>query len=477
MLQLITNNMNFYEFYILLEGQQENQAFAILGNNKNLLEEIKNLGFESKYLPLLAYFHVKENINLNQLKLDFQQYKQLVDEKKIPLLSVNRNGIFLNNNPINYIHFTEKVHAIYGEKNLVKKRGKNDDVPENVTPIFSIPNNIDVYKANSPQECILHGKGYSFCISQPGNTMWQSYRDTQDSTFYFVFDRTRDKSDPLHIVVVDMTNRGPLLTDANNRTGNIAEFGEDAQSYLEYLKKRNVPISIFINEPKTQQEIEENEKLGEENSDLNWFKQLTSEEKSKYIGRGHSLSNEQFDFIWDNHLDSLIKQYINTGLLHNSYQSIKICSNLQYKKSYIRTLENVNINHVLKLGCMINDIDLINYSIQKNANDFNSAMSYAAAYGHKDIVELLIDYGANDFNSAMSYAAQNGHKDIVELLIKSGANNFNDAMSCAAIYGHKDVVELMIKYGANDDFNDAMNYAAKYGHKDVVELLKTYIRK
>ena len=57
--------MNFYEFYILLEGQQENQAFAILGNNKNLLEEIKNLGFESKYLPLFMLLEMVIKILLN----------------------------------------------------------------------------------------------------------------------------------------------------------------------------------------------------------------------------------------------------------------------------------------------------------------------------------------------------------------------------------------------------------------------------
>jgi hypothetical protein len=36
---------------------------------------------------------------------------------------------------------------------------------------------IKVYEANSPQQCIILGRGQTFCISQPGNRMWQSYRD------------------------------------------------------------------------------------------------------------------------------------------------------------------------------------------------------------------------------------------------------------------------------------------------------------
>jgi hypothetical protein len=43
-------------------------------------------------------------------------------------------------------------------------------------PIIS-KNNITVYESHSRDKCIRFGKGQSFCISQPGNTQWQSYRD------------------------------------------------------------------------------------------------------------------------------------------------------------------------------------------------------------------------------------------------------------------------------------------------------------
>jgi hypothetical protein len=48
-----------------------------------------------------------------------------------------------------------------------------------------------------------------------------------------------DLSDPLHIVVFDMTKYGPELTDDHNRTGNIAEFGRNT-------KTRNKPLAPAI---------------------------------------------------------------------------------------------------------------------------------------------------------------------------------------------------------------------------------------
>ena len=38
-------------------------------------------------------------------------------------------------------------------------------------------------------------------------------------------------------------------------------------------------------------------KLGNQNNSLDWFKSLSYDEKSKYIGRGHQLTNDQFDYL------------------------------------------------------------------------------------------------------------------------------------------------------------------------------------
>jgi len=56
----------------------------------------------------------------------------------------------------------------------------------------------------------------------------------------------------------------------------------------------------MVSMPFSQEEKDENQKLGSKNTDLSWFKDLTNEEIYKYIMRGHVLTDEQFDYIWKN---------------------------------------------------------------------------------------------------------------------------------------------------------------------------------
>ena len=197
------------------------------------------------------------------------------------------------------------------------------NVETNEKPLFD-QNGIKIYDGNDVGKCIkyttggLTGQHYGFCIGQPANTMWQSYRDTKTSTFHYVVDENRDLSDPLHIVVVDATQHGIELTDANNSTNNIAEYGNDTNAYLKYLGSKGVPVEqIFQNKLKTPEEEAETAKLGSRNTDLQWLKDLSFQEKSKYIGRGHLLNDEQFNYLWNFKNDKggfhLLKQYVSTG--------------------------------------------------------------------------------------------------------------------------------------------------------------------
>jgi hypothetical protein len=150
--------------------------------------------------------------------------------------------------------------------------------------------------------------------------------------------------DPLHIVVFDATGikeNGELrieLTDANNKTGNISEFGTDTKAYIEYLKSKGVPLEKLVNKAKTEKETKEDEAVGRYNNNLNWFKKLTFEFKSSYIGRGHRLTDEQFDFIVKS--DELISQYVDTGLKISEYQVNQLSKG--DKKTYIRKRKMAN---------------------------------------------------------------------------------------------------------------------------------------
>jgi hypothetical protein len=315
----------------LLESKQtEQQAMSLLTkggaqNPESLINQFKQFDKSKNQvlLPTIAGAYLEHN-NINDLRALFKTVSDFVNSNKIPPPQKTDQGYVIKDKTFkNYLKFAEYIHGLEGmSSGLSKWKGEiQTDVDE--PPIWE-GNGVKIYDGNDVGKCIKYtqggatGKRYGFCIGQPANTMWQSYRDQKGSTFHYVVDSNRDLNDPLHIVVVDATKYGIELTDANNITGNVAEFGRDANAYLEYLKKKGAPVDkIFVNKPKTPEEEAETAKLGSRNTDLNWFKDLSFEEKSKYIGRGHLLSDEQFDYLWQFKNDKggfhLLKQYVSTG--------------------------------------------------------------------------------------------------------------------------------------------------------------------
>jgi len=270
-----------------------------------------------KNIPLMAVLYAGGYKDLGNIVDVMNDYNELVTKKRIAPAQVSKGRLMIGANTYeNFIAFSEFIH---GEKNKYAEKPKSSSYSMDDEDIQAMDktmwsgNNIDIYDGVDVGRCIkytqggLTGKRYSFCIGQPGNSMYQSYRDTQTSTFYFIVDKNKmktnedgsvDLSDPLHIVVFDHTQRGPLLTDADNHTGNIAEYGNDAQGYVQYLKSMGVPVDELLqNRPKTPEEEREQQLLGSRNTDLEWFIKLPYDYKSKYIGRGHILTDEQFDYL------------------------------------------------------------------------------------------------------------------------------------------------------------------------------------
>jgi len=317
--------------------QTEQQAIAILrksnGNDDSTNQQIINklkAGDTSKnqvLIPIMAKMYSEANVGetgLRELLQLFASVSEMVNSNKIGVPVMSDVGYIVNNKTFpDYLRFAEFIHGLEsmsrGHADWKGKINLETDEP----PIWE-GSDIKIFDGNDVGKCIkyttggLTGKHYGFCIGQPANTMWQSYRDTKTSTFHYVVDSNRDLNDPLHIVVVDATQHGIELTDANNHTGHIAEYGEDVDGYIGYLKGKGAPVDeIFMNRPKTPEERAEHAKLGSSNEDLQWFKSLTFEEKSKYIGRGHLLGDDQFKYLWNFKNDKggfhLLHQYVDTG--------------------------------------------------------------------------------------------------------------------------------------------------------------------
>ena len=329
--KVIVENVN-----ALIESKQtEQQALAILKKNNGVEDDVNQITVNqfkqfdtSKNQVLLpaiakAYLEVGQD-GMRDLQRLFRSVSEMLNSNKIGTPVISDAGYTVNNKTFpDYIKFAEFIHGLEAmARGHAQWKGKIN-VETDEPPIWQ-GNNIRIYDGNDVGKCIkyttggLTGKHYGFCIGQPANTMWQSYRDTKTSTFYYIIDENYQINDPLHIVVLDYTQYGIELTDANNSTGNIAHFGNDETAYLDYLGTKGVPVAkLFRNIPKTPEEEKETEKLGRGNKDLDWFKNLSFEEQSKYIGRGHLLSDDQFKYLWQFKNDKggyhLLHQYVDTG--------------------------------------------------------------------------------------------------------------------------------------------------------------------
>ena len=270
---------------------------------------------DQKYLGIMAFIYKNFNYtDVNNIVSIMMDYDGLIAENKIKPLQIVGKTIKIGEKVFtDFLKFSEFIH---GEKNkhgsLTSANVDTEAIIANKKPMWS-GNGIDIYEGDEVGKCIaytmggLTGRAYSFCIGQPANTQYQSYRDSKVSSFYFIIDKNHmsqnddgspNLEDPLHIVVFDQTRHGIELTDATNRTGTIAEpYGSDPEKYVEYLKSKGVPVDELENRPKTNQERQEDTLLGKQNNSLEWFMKLPFEMKSKYIGRGHILTDDQFDYL------------------------------------------------------------------------------------------------------------------------------------------------------------------------------------
>ena len=309
-------------FNTLLESKaSEAQGLNMLkksnvDNAENVIQQFASADKSNnqKNIPIMAFIYANGYKDIKNIIDVLNEYNALEIKKRIKPIQLTKTAIVIGDKQFNdFIRLSEFIH---GETNKYAEKPKDGSSVDSSfkaekKPIWS-GNNIDIYEGNNVGKCIsytqggLTGRGYSFCIGQPGNTMYKSYRDSKDSSFYFIIDKNHfgtnedgsvNLDDPLHIVVFDNTRHGIELTDANNSTGTIAEYGDNANAYVNYLKSKGVPVEKMVNKPKTDQEKYEDKLLGKQNDSLEWFMKLPIEYKSTYIGRGHILTDDQFDYL------------------------------------------------------------------------------------------------------------------------------------------------------------------------------------
>ena len=67
------------------------------------------------------------------------------------------------------------------------------------------------------------------------------------------------------------------------------------------------------------------------------------------------------------------------------------------KKNFSMAVLGWKLNKCMKAAAKNDNADLVNFCVQKGADNFNGAMVWAAAgEGHTDVIRLMIDHGANE---------------------------------------------------------------------------------
>jgi hypothetical protein len=477
--------LNFREWFYFNEGREEKALASELAGSPSVVtslsEVIPQNDKNTDKLLLLASYYFGKNKNLAELKTDMTDYIRYLKNNRMPLINVDLVSKKPSSPWDDYLYWTQIIHGNKGEdSNKEKSNFKPSDIDfQNEKPILTgSGGKIRVYKANNTEQCIILGKGQSFCISQPGNRMWQSYRDRDISTFYFVYDDTRD--DRLGIVVVDQTQYKTVLTDKVNTTGTTldpytGELTTDPKSYMKYLKEKGIDLSKIVNIPKSPEEKEEDEKLGEDKGDLNWFISLSPDYKSKYIGRGHPLTNQQFDFLLDNKFNSLLTQYVKTGLKLNDYQVDKIAKIRDLKDNYIhnRLISAQNsLNLTKKEYYLLSSKQKEGYyeKINDYDNKHYTKVKMAIIFDDFDTVKNLVEKGATINAESVLVAIIDNNLDIVKYLVEKGAPISDDAVLVGTTYRNFDIVKYLVEKGASIS-EKAISSASATGDLDFVKYL------
>lgn len=143
-------------------------------------------------------------------------------------------------------------------------------------------------------------------------------------------------------------------------------------------------------------------------------------------------------------------------------------------------------NNCLRHACLSNiiNVEIINLTISKGANDWDGSLYFACKTGktgktdktgdvsYLEIIEFFISKGATNLDKCLYEACKNNNMDIVEILINRGANNWDEGMFGACVGGFMDIVKFMINKGAAN-WNEGLKAACEGGCMDIVNFMIT----
>jgi len=169
------------------------------------------------------------------------------------------------------------------DKGVVDFKGSED--------VIYNQNGLLILLGDLEEKCIRYGKGYNWCISRKdASNMFFYYRMRFDEpSFYFVFDEDKSKDDPYHaMIIVKNLESGYYIATADD-----PEEVEKSWYELESIQPKLKGLrNLFKHSPLTKGETKDYEKYSKKASESDYY-DFTYEEKDRYIGIGHRLTERQ----------------------------------------------------------------------------------------------------------------------------------------------------------------------------------------
>ena len=268
----------------------------------------------------------------------------------------------------------------------------------------------------------------------------------------------------------------------------------DPYVYFGYLRGKGVDTSVFKNIRKSPEEEAEQAKLGKTNPDKDWFVSLSPEEKSKYIGRGHRLSDAQFQFIWDNKLRALLTQYARLGSSATDYQFGKIASDPDLKKTYLRA--RLIASRFASQGNWLSpqEYELMSKE-QKEAYlepGVKQRLAKALVVGDPDAVKELIElpdehnsWSLKDDPMDLALKIRNadgsyGKPEVIKVLLDVGFEVHDDYVEIAAERGSVEAFKLLFdklksKEKVAETLRTCEEIAYKHNNMEVFKYIRDYL--
>jgi len=337
----------------------------------------------------------KEQIEL-ELR-DFEKYKTSLELK----------------DPFQYktwVDLTQAVHGAKGKSQFKKKKPQKQGeskYQDKGTDILAEDDNVIIYSGDTQDKCVLLGNGYPFCISRPvGGNMFNDYRLTKESSFYFIFFKNKPRSARDHIMVLDHTANGYEWTFAENATQKV-RGGWD--TIIDRYPELEPYEDLFEQRPLTKEEYDLSRRIdmftsfGNQNP-KEFEKAFKYEERPTALKQMFSLMNDK---LWDS-LDSFLRnEFLGTGpnLTKHMIDSLKPNEREYYKKRRDLIMTQT-------LGRLDPDdpdsVDVI-YNIEVNELDSDQTIDFLLE--HDSGQELIYNYLMKKVQHGASY------KDLPEGII------------------------------------------------------------